>query len=78
MAQATEQDAWTETFLITIIQLDGSAQEFRALVTTYDITGGDKEFTSIANAAGGRKTPVLCRYNKDKKRIIPYPPHHAL
>lgn len=54
MAQATEQDAWTETFLITIMQKGGSAQEFRAIVTTYDISGGDKDFASIANAAGGR------------------------
>jgi hypothetical protein len=54
MAQATEQDAWTETFLITIQQKGGTAQDFRAIVTTYDISGGDKDFTSIANAKGGR------------------------
>jgi hypothetical protein len=28
--------------------------DYRAIVTTYDITGGDKDFTTIANAKGGR------------------------
>lgn len=54
MTQATEQDAWTETFIITIQEIDGTARDFRAITTTYDISGGDKEFTSIANAKGGR------------------------
>ena len=54
MTQATEQDAWTETFLITVQEIDGTARDFRAIVTTYDISGGDKDFTSIANAKGGR------------------------
>ena len=56
MTQANEPDAFTETFLITIKKsLSGStAIEFPATVTTYDITGGDKDFTQIANGAGGR------------------------
>jgi hypothetical protein len=54
MTQAEEVDAWTETFLITIQPKGGSAIEFRSTVTTYDITGGDKDFSQIANGAGGR------------------------
>ena len=54
MTQATAPDAWTETFLITIQLKGGTAMNFRALVTTYDITGGDKDFTQIANGTGGR------------------------
>lgn len=56
MTQATAPDAFTETFLITIkSSLSGStAIEFPATVTTYDITGGDKDFTQIANGKGGR------------------------
>ena len=56
MTQATAPDAWTETFLITIkSDVSGStAIEFPATVTTYDITGGDKDFTQIANGTGGR------------------------
>ena len=54
MAQANGPDAWTETFLVTIMQKSGTAKDFRALITTYDISGGDKDFTSIANAKGGR------------------------
>ena len=56
MTQATAPDAFTETFLITIkSSISGStAIEFPATVTTYDITGGDKDFTQIANGTGGR------------------------
>ena len=54
MTQAAEPDAFTETFLISIMEKGGSAQDFRALITTYDISGGDKDFTSVANAKGGR------------------------
>lgn len=56
MTQATAPDAFTETFLITIkLNLSGStAIEFPATVTTYDITGGEKDFTQIANGKGGR------------------------
>jgi hypothetical protein len=54
MTQAEAVDAWTETFLITIMPKGGSAIEFPATVTTYDITGGDKDFTQIANGTGGR------------------------
>lgn len=54
MAQATEQDAWTETFLVTFQPKAGSARNMRATLTTYDISGGDKDFTTIANAKGGR------------------------
>ncbi len=49
-----EPDAWTETFLISVVPLDGTAMDYRAIMTTYDISGGDKDFTSIANAKGGR------------------------
>ena len=64
MTQATKIDAFTETFLITIQKLSGTAMQFPAVVTTYDITGGDKDFTQIANGTGGRikkfefQTPV--------------------
>ncbi len=56
MTQANAPDAFTETFLITIkSSISGStAIEFPATVTTYDITGGDKDFTQIANGKGGR------------------------
>lgn len=54
MAQANEPDAWTETFLVTVMQKGGTAVDFRALITTYDISGGDKDFATIANAKGGR------------------------
>lgn len=54
MTQANEPDAFTETFLITIQPKAGTAMDYRALVTTYDITGGDKEVSSMANAKGGR------------------------
>ena len=54
MAQATAPDAYTETFLITIQLKGGTAMEFPAVITTYDITGGDKDFTQIANGKGGR------------------------
>lgn len=54
MAQAIEPDAFTETFLISVMPLDGAAMDYRAVMTTYDISGGDKDFTSIANAKGGR------------------------
>ena len=54
MAQANEPDAFTETFLITVQKKGGTAMDYRAKITTYDISGGDKDFTSIANAKGGR------------------------
>jgi len=54
MTQANEQDAWTETFLVTIFKKGGTAKDFRAHITTYDITGGDKDFDTIPNAKGGR------------------------
>ncbi len=54
MTQAIAPDAFTETFLITIQPKSGSAIEFPATITTYDITGGDKDFTQIANGKGGR------------------------
>jgi len=54
MAQAAEPDAWTETFLVSIQPKAGTAMDYRAVLTTYDISGGDKDFTSIANAKGGR------------------------
>lgn len=54
MAQANEPDAYTETYLISIMQKGGAAVEFPTIITTYDISGGDKDFQSIANAKGGR------------------------
>jgi hypothetical protein len=54
MAQANEPDAWCEGFLITIQKKDGEPIDFGAAVTTYDITGGDKDFSQIANGKGGR------------------------
>lgn len=50
----TQPDAWTEKYLITIQKKGGSAMDFRALITTYDITGGVKDFETIPNAKGGR------------------------
>ena len=49
-----EPDAWTETYLISIMQKGGTVVEFPTIITTYDISGGDKDFQSIANAKGGR------------------------
>ena len=54
MAQANEPDAWTERFLLTIQKKGGSATNYYVHLTTYDITGGDKDFTQIANGKGGR------------------------
>ena len=57
MATNTEQDAWTETFLITVWPRGediAAARDFRAIISTYDISGGDKDFSGIANAKGGR------------------------
>ena len=54
MAQANEPDAWTERFLISIMKKGGTAGNFWAHITTYDATGGDKDFDSIANGKGGR------------------------
>lgn len=54
MVQANEPDAWTETYLISIMQKGGTVVEFPTIITTYDISGGDKDFQSIANAKGGR------------------------
>lgn len=54
MAQANEPDAWTERFLLSIQKKGGSANNYYALITTYDISGGDKDFSQIANGKGGR------------------------
>ena len=54
MAQANELDAWTEKFLLSIQVKGGSPTNYYAHITTYDITGGDKDFTQIANGKGGR------------------------
>ena len=54
MAQAIEPDAWTERFLVTLQPKGGTAVNYYAHITTYDINGGEKDFTSIANAKGGR------------------------
>jgi hypothetical protein len=54
MTQANAVDAWTETFLITVQSKGGTPKDFRADVTTYDVSGGEKNFSTIANAKGGR------------------------
>lgn len=54
MAQANEPDAWTERFLLTIQPKGGTAVNYYADVSTYDTTGLDKDFDSIANGKGGR------------------------
>jgi len=54
MTQANAPDAWDETFLITIQKKGGSALEFPAVITTYDVTGGEKPFSTLANGKGGR------------------------
>ena len=54
MTQANEPDAWTERFLLTIQEKGGSASNYYAHITTYDVAGGDKDFTQMANGKGGR------------------------
>ncbi len=54
MAQANELDAWTERFLLSIQVKGGSPTNYYAFLTTYDITGGDKDFSQMANGKGGR------------------------
>ena len=44
MTQANEPDAWCETFLVTVKGKTTDARDFRAIVTTYDVSGGEKEF----------------------------------
>ena len=54
MTQADAVDSWSELFLITIQKKGGTAMEFAATISTYDRTGGDKDFSQIPNGAGGR------------------------
>jgi hypothetical protein len=54
MVQANEPDAWTERFLLTIQPKGGTAVNYYAFISTYDVTGLDKDFTSIPNGKGGR------------------------
>lgn len=54
MAQANEPDAWTERYLVTIQKKSGIASNYYAKITNYDISGGDKDFSQIANGVGGR------------------------
>ena len=54
MAQANEPDAWTERFLLSIQKKGGSPTNYYVHLTTYDITGGDKDFTQMADGKGGR------------------------
>lgn len=54
MTQANEPDAWCETFLVTVKGKATDARDFRAIVTTYDVSGGEKNFNTIPNAKGGR------------------------
>lgn len=54
MVQAIEPDSWTERFLVTLQPKGGTATNYYASITTYDRTGGEKDFTQMANAKGGR------------------------
>ena len=54
MAQANEPDAWTEKFLISLQPKGGTATNYYAHITNYTVSGGDKDFTEIANGKGGR------------------------
>jgi hypothetical protein len=64
MTQANAVDSFGETFLLTFQKKGGTASQYNAIVTTYDITGGEKDFDGMANGAGGRikkfipQTPV--------------------
>ena len=53
MAQDAELDAWCETYHVTFMKKGGSAVDMRVYITSYDITGGDKDFTTMVNAKGG-------------------------
>ncbi len=59
MVQANEPDAWTERFIITFMKKGGSALDYNAEITTYDISGGDKDFSQIPNGKGGRIKKIL-------------------
>jgi len=54
MAQADERDSWDELFIVSIQEKGGTAFQFNAFITTYDIQAGEKGFDTAANGAGGR------------------------
>ena len=54
MTQANELDSWSGKFLLSFQVKGGTPVNYYALLTTYDISGGDKDFTQIANGKGGR------------------------
>lgn len=47
-------DTWSETALLGITKLDGSANQFATIIETVSGSGGVKDFESIASLAGGR------------------------
>ena len=51
---AVSDDAWEEVCLISIAKQAGSDYEFAALTQDIDVSGGEKDFEGVANAAGGR------------------------
>lgn len=48
------EDAFSERTYIAISELDGTRRSFSAEIETIDISGGDKDFDTIANVGGGR------------------------
>ncbi|HED06097.1 MAG TPA: hypothetical protein ENI61_05370 [Ignavibacteria bacterium] len=53
MVQANEPDAWTEKFLVTLQPKGGTAVNYYADIISYSGSGGDKDFTEVANGKGG-------------------------
>ena len=47
-------DTFSETSLISITALDGTAMNFSAIIETIDISDGEKGYDSIATISGGR------------------------
>ena len=52
----TDISAWSETALITVTRLDGTATQFAARIEDIDIDIGDKDIEFITNLKGGRNT----------------------
>jgi len=47
-------ETFSETSLLSITRKDGTDNEFRTIIETIDISGGEKGFDSIATIGGGR------------------------
>lgn len=54
MTQADQLDSWSELFVLTLQPKAGTAVDVNAEITTYATTGGEKNFTGVANGKGGR------------------------